>query len=1436
MGEYDPGRINFLGDYSAPGAPFWASYTQATPANAELSTLTINPYPTGNILLQHSNVGGQEYNAPLIFQRPAADINAPSESLVMNLSQGVPGYPIDGEFITATKDSGTAYDDIAVNGIQIFGNQTTTGNAGAAGYITNGPFPNTIDIRSGGVFMSSLTVSSLSVVNVVSSSTSASSNYTATEWMSTPILYAEDLKATRLLTISSIIGSGDLTMPSTIVQSDTVETSEIQELNVSTIKASTIFLSSSIYTPILNIVDSTYDVASEMYGNIGGELVIRADKFGVAQLLPPYNPTFTIFEDLTAQFTSSLTAPTLQTFQLKADTISTSQISTAYLDVTDTISASNMNISSLFAHDITASTLKASTINLETASIVSLSSLIGDITFNLVSSLQFKAELSPNVNLGLGNVIQGLIGGAATQGMAVTVGAAGLITGATALITGRQSGGVNSSVFQTVNGSTQLQFSTIGTSQNSVFLTTSSSDPLHTPGALSSQTQVIDANTYCMRSVGDPLNVDSSTDAIQMFGQWVPVIQPSASILLSTISTSYLNASSINTLDGTVSTLNISTLNGSPYYPGTFVIPSSFSASTITQTGNLTQVGSGGTLLWNKGQAYFSSIAVSSISGIFNCSSINMTGNLINTNLEDTLIWYGNSEFYNTTVESVTFKDTAYNPVGAMTGTDLPGASILIVPGNGLSIANATTRTVTFNNNNTIQMFSTLIVPSITGTTNISTVVQSGNLTNTNTAATMTWLGQTVLSNAGTRNLNFLDAGGFTRGQMVGTDFLNAGINMLVNNGLTINNGLTNTNLAIYYPDTTVKFFSTVTIPYLNVSTVNGLPPNTSLPSTVFLSTVNVNGGLSAYPFLNTSSFTVSSINGQPPGTTLIPSTINTKTTKYYDTNTNYLVGGIWGGDNRTTLYPGLNLWAEVNPDEDYVWGTIAFRYGSQFSESIYASFLAPAVVGEPPTFFLQSDIRSPYHNIFGSNVLSSKFQLLDSEWDNSNTGFITGGRQGAGTQGVNIFSGTVPGTITLADKLAANGENPLNTIATFNASNGFGSGPLTTLFNSAYVTNQLTVGSDIFASNSITASSNLTAPAIYNQNLYTGNVSVTSNISASNVFISNSVSVPSFYAQNIVASNSVTGNIITADNEMITPNLYANNLSNVQTINGAPYPPPFIGANPVGAVVIWAGGSQTVYTPPTGYLTCDGTQYLQSAYPALFAVIGQTYLNQCRSPGTFNPNTQFVVPDLTFAVPMGAPNQDYGCYVTYGTYNTSPGPTVTIPNVTVYTNAVWIIQSCTGTINVGTFFPGIGDNNQGMYIQQILVYGGTGVSYVLMGNSTGSPTFPVFPGNSTIFSQGVISRQPVQRGEVYQVGNFGFLGERNVARKQQPTEVGEHTHTFTSGGGTSYNVSGGNLAIGSNPVPTSEPNTLPTINGTQVAQPYPTAPNYINMFYLIKY
>ena len=405
----------FNGAYLNPIQPLWAAYTSTNISGPDLavSTLTVNPYTAGNILLQSDTVSGTEYRAPLIFQRPVGDINAPSESLVMNLSVDVPTYPVDGEFITATKAGGTAYDDLAVKGIQIFGDQTTSGNNGAIAYITGDSGGNLVLAPKESVYISSLQVSSLQVVSVISTTAGVANSYTATLFMSTPI----------------------------------INTSAVSSSQIST------------------------NTITAVTGNF-----------------------------------------------------------------------STINVSTLNAPNFVASTL--STISIDTK--VTLTSTL---TLFGISS----------VSLGLGDVIQGLVGGAASQGLGAVLGGAALATGAAALITARTSGGVNSNIFQTVNGSTQLQFSTIGTAVSSVFLTTNSALPLTTPGVPIRQEIGVSAGTLCIRSVGDPLNIIDNFSAIQMFGQWVPV--PGGG-------------------------------GGS-----NFTIPSSIFFSTVNVNGNLTQSGNG-TLNW----------------------------------------------------------------------------------------------------------------------------------------------------------------------------------------------------------------------------------------------------------------------------------------------------------------------------------------------------------------------------------------------------------------------------------------------------------------------------------------------------------------------------------------------------------------------------------------------------------------------------------------------------------------------------------------------------------------------------------------------------------------------------------------------------------------------------------------------------------------------
>lgn len=66
---------------------------------------------------------------------------------------------------------------------------------------------------------------------------------------------------------------------------------------------------------------------------------------------------------------------------------------------------------------------------------------------------------------------------------------------------------------------------------------------------------------------------------------------------------------------------------------------------------------------------------------------------------------------------------------------------------------------------------------------------------------------------------------------------------------------------------------------------------------------------------------------------------------------------------------------------------------------------------------------------------------------------------------------------------------------------------------------------------------------------------------------------------------------------------------------------------NTVGMVTMFAGEVESV---PIGWLLCDGSEVLQTAFPELYALIGTIY-------GTSGTSGYFVLPDFTDRVPIGA-------------------------------------------------------------------------------------------------------------------------------------------------------------------------------------------------------
>ena len=195
------------------------------------------------------------------------------------------------------------------------------------------------------------------------------------------------------------------------------------------------------------------------------------------------------------------------------------------------LSLSTLSVSSIVDYNFTsAGAIQASAISSSTGAFLSAN----------LSTFNFNASAGGvnlgGINLGMGGFLGGLVGELVSGALTTTIAGAALGTGIAGLILPytyppgtSYPPGANISSFQTVNGTTQLQFSTLGTSTNTYYRYTSSiagSDPTLTPNPLTFVSSVISPGTVCIRSFSDPINpANPSTfrSTLQSFGQWVPV-------------------------------------------------------------------------------------------------------------------------------------------------------------------------------------------------------------------------------------------------------------------------------------------------------------------------------------------------------------------------------------------------------------------------------------------------------------------------------------------------------------------------------------------------------------------------------------------------------------------------------------------------------------------------------------------------------------------------------------------------------------------------------------------------------------------------------------------------------------------------------------------------------------------------------------------------
>ena len=537
----------FNGSYANPDTPLWLSALNPTPGpnNLQVSTLTTNALG-GVIMVSDNDPYPGTSGAPVIFNRVTGE--APT-ALQQAPSKNVPTKSVETTYLASVTNGGTVYDDMAMRGLQIYGPQVVlpSANTGAAGYLTQGPDPfsvklytsafytDTVNARAGNfstIGVSSFTFSGTTAFSTINASTVNAGNVTASTLTVSSFSLPNVIQVSTINALQGIfssitapnIGGGSISTFSTLTTSTfTASVANISTLNVSSFTLPTNVQFSTLTTSTINAnyakISSIYGVDNNSFISTGYLIAPNVNTYVISTLFMSANDVSTNILQANAAFLS---------------TISTNKISTNTI-VANNISTNSLTVSTISTNTVTANVASFSTLNAPGGSVVTstintglLSTTVAVTKALFLSTMVFNATLSPSIDLGLGGVIGGLIGGFGANALSVGLGAAGLATGISALAMSRTSGGTDPSFYQTVNGTSQLQFSTFTSPLTRVFVNTDSVTPRNTPGNIVSVTTTIPAGTLVMRTVSDPLNLPNVSGAvgqgIQGFSQWTQVI------------------------------------------------------------------------------------------------------------------------------------------------------------------------------------------------------------------------------------------------------------------------------------------------------------------------------------------------------------------------------------------------------------------------------------------------------------------------------------------------------------------------------------------------------------------------------------------------------------------------------------------------------------------------------------------------------------------------------------------------------------------------------------------------------------------------------------------------------------------------------------------------------------------------------------------------
>ena len=324
----------------------------------------------------------------------------------------------------------------------------------------------------------------------------------------------------------------------------------------------------------------------------------------------------------------------------------------------------------------------------------------GEALTGVFGSVQTAAQVA-SVAYGVGTIANGVSIANGTVDLATKT--ASLFTTRTANnISGNAVPGQTTAVYETINGTTQFQFSTLGSATTTVFRTTDKTNPNQTFGNEVFISSIIPAGSKCVRSVSDPLQfvmissiLISTNNFLQSYGQWFPVLAPEFNLNVST-----LTADSIFTSFLSSPSINVSTLNAVKVFTSFLSSPSIITnlinnSITITNS-NLSNVGQfyanngifGNAILVSNNAQVGSLTSLGAVSG----TSGSFSGNVGVNNLTAVGAVNGATAVFSGAIQGGSFYTPNNALVGSLTATTA-GIGALIVSGaasaNSLTITNA---------------------------------------------------------------------------------------------------------------------------------------------------------------------------------------------------------------------------------------------------------------------------------------------------------------------------------------------------------------------------------------------------------------------------------------------------------------------------------------------------------------------------------------------------------------------------------------------------------------------------------------------------------------------------------------------------------------------------------------------------------------------------